>query len=184
MQRWKILTAILVVTVVLGAYFSGGPRVPMDNDTTSDLAKATAEKSPAPEELLGVWGKANQLTDGISLTVSEPVEFKAQDPESLGVEGRPQLFNITVENKGQKPFDLSSFVVLETTLKSDPTISCSDVFELSSGVSGIPLDPIVKVNSKATFKWAISCPGPKGDNLDITFGLSDTQHLKFQTTLK
>jgi hypothetical protein len=184
MERWKLIAAAGIVTVVLGAYFSGGPRVPMDNDTTSSLAQSQASKSPKPEELVGKWNEANELSDGIFLTVTEPVQFKAKDPASLGVEGRPQLFDVTVANKGQKPFDLSSFVVLETTLKSDPATSCSDVFEMDSGVSGIPLDPVVKPNGSTSFKWAISCPGPLGDSLAITFGLSDTQHLKFESTLK
>ena len=184
MQRWKLITFFLIVAVVLGAYFTAGPRVPMDNDTTSTLAKANASKSPKPEELGGKWDAANELADGIFLTVTSPIEFKAKDPASLGVEGRPQLFNVTVENKGQKDFDLSAFLILETTLKSDPAVSCSDVFESASGVSGIPLDPVIKPNASTSFKWAISCPGPKGDDLAITFGLSDTQHLKFETTLK
>lgn len=184
MQRWKIITFFLIVAVVLGAYFTAGPRVPMDNDTTSKIAKENAKKSPAPEQLTGKWNEANELTGGIFLTVSEPIEFKAKDPASLGVEGRPQLFNITVENKGQKELDLSAFLVLETTLKSDPAVSCSDVFESASGVSGIPLDPLVAPNKSVSFKWAISCPGPKGDDLSITFGLSDTQHLKFESKLK
>lgn len=184
MQRWKIITVVLIVGVVLGAYFSAGPRVPMDNDTTSELAVSTAAKEPTPDELVGAWDKAVTLADGISLTITEPIEFKAKDPEALGVEGRPQLFNITVENKGSKELDLSTFTVLETTLKSDSAISCSDVFELDSGVSGIPLDPIVKPNSKATFKWAIVCPGPKDDALSILFGLTDTEHIKYESTLK
>lgn len=184
MQRWKVFSIVLAVAIVLGAYFSGGPRVPMDNDNTSRLAKANAQKSKAPEQLDGKWGQANQLADGLLLTVTEPIEFKAKDPEALGVEGRPQIFNITVENKGSKAFDLSTFVILETTLKSDATSSCSDVFESASGVNGIPIDPVVKSNASTTFKWAISCPGSKGESLDITFGLSDTQHLKFHTNLK
>jgi len=184
MQRWKIVTFLLIVTVVLGAYFSAGPRVPMDNDTTSDLAKEAAANEPVADELVGKWNSANELSDGIFLTITEPVEFKAKDPDALGVEGRPQLFDITVENKGQKELDLSTFIVLETTLKSDSASSCSDVFEMDSGVSGIPLDPIVKPNGKISFKWAISCPGPKGDQLSITFGLTDTEHLKFESTLK
>lgn len=184
MQRWKIIAVLFGVAVVAGAYYSAGPRVPMDNEGMSPNSKSTASPSPSAAVVDGVWGKDNQLSDGILLSVTEPIAFAAKDPGSLGVEGRPQTFTIKVTNNGQKALDLSTFTILDTSLKSDPSLACSDVFESASGISGLPEDPVVKVGSSISFKWAIVCPGPKGDELSMTIGLNDQQHLAFKTTLK
>lgn len=184
MQRWKIFAALILVAVVSGAYLTSGPRVPMDNDITGGGTTSKPSPTPSANVLEGKWGFDNQLTNGILLNLTEPVAFVPKDAASLGVEGRPQSFIVKVTNKGEKPLDLSTFTILDTALKSDPSIACSDVFESASGISGLPSDPIVKVNSSATFKWAIVCPGPKDDGLTMTVGLNDQQHLTFKTTLK
>ena len=111
-------------------------------------------------------------------------EFKAKDPEALGVEGRPQIMEITIENKGSAGFDLSSFIILETTLASDNSVSCFEVFESESGVTGVPQDPLIKPGASVTFKWAMVCPAPKGDDLTMTISLSDTDQATFTTKLK
>jgi hypothetical protein len=91
--------------------------------------------------------------------------------------------DITVENKGSQGFDLSSFIILETALASDTSVSCFDVFEADSGVSGVPLDPIVQPGKSLTFKWAMVCPAPKGDDLTMTISLSDTDQATFKTKI-
>ena len=183
-ERWKIISGALFVMVVAGAYVSAGPRVPMDIDGAPTAAAAKASPTPSAAVVEGKWGVDNQLSDGILLNITEPASFKAQDPESLGVEGLPEIFTVTVTNKGSKPFDLSSFTILDTSLASDSSVACSDVFESASDVKGIPEDPVVKVGQSVSFKWAIVCPGPKGDGLTMTVGLNDEQHLTLSTTLK
>jgi hypothetical protein len=91
---------------------------------------------------------------------------------------------ITLENTGSTDFDLSSFIILETTLASDASASCFDVFELDSGVSGVPLDPIVQPGKSVTFKWAMVCPAPKDDDLTMTISLSDTDQATFKSKVK
>ena len=184
MQRWKIFAVLLGVAVVAGAYYTAGPRVPMDNEGMTPGANTSASPSPSAAVVNGVWGKDNQLSDGILLSVTEPIAFVAKDPASLGVEGRAQTFTVKVTNNGQKPLDLSTFTILDTSLKSDPSLACSDVFESASGINGLPADPVVKVGQSTSFKWAMVCPGPKGDGLSMTIGLNDQQHLAFTTTLK
>lgn len=184
MQRWKIGAVVLGVAIVAGAYYSAGPRVPMDGANTTPAANSSASPTPSAAVVDGIWGKDNQLSDGVLLSVTEPIAFAAKDPASLGVEGRPQTFTVKVTNNGQKALDLSTFTILDTSLKSDPSLACSDVFESASGVSGLPADPVVKVGSSISFKWAIVCPGPKGDELSMTVALNDQQHLAFKTTLK
>jgi len=184
LKRWHFVAPSVLVSIVAIAFFTGGPSVPMDNDTTSVAALAEKEAQPVAEEKDASLGTPIKLAGEITLTVSELDEFKAKDPEALGVEGRPQIMDITIENTGSADFDMSSFIILETTLASDNSVSCFDVFESASGVSGVPLDPIVKPGKSASFKWAMVCPAPKGDDLTMTISLSDTDQATFNTKIK
>jgi hypothetical protein len=184
LKRWHFVAPSVLASVVAIAFFTGGPTVPMDNDTTSAAALAEKEAQPVAEEKDASLGTPIQLAGEITLTVSKLEEFKAKDPEALGVEGRPQIMDITVENTGSAGFDLSSFIILETTLASDSSTSCFDVFESDSGVSGVPLDPIVQPGKSVIFKWAMVCPAPKGDDLTMTISLSDTDQATFITKIE
>lgn len=184
LKRWHFVAPSVLASIVAIAFFTGGARVPMDNDTTSVEAVAEKESQPVAEEKEASLGSPIQLAGSVTLTVSELAEFKAKDPEALGVEGRPQIMDITVENTGSAGFDLSSFIILETTLASDTSISCLDVFETASGVSGVPIDPIVQPGKSVTFKWAMVCPAPVGDELTMTISLSDTDQATFKTKIK
>jgi hypothetical protein len=184
LKRWHFVAPSVLGSIVAIAFFTGGPSVPMDNDTTSVAALAEKEAQPVAEEKDATLGTPINLAGGVTLTVSELAEFKAKDPEALGVEGRPQIMDITIENTGSASFDLSSFIILETTLASDASTSCFDVFEADSGVSGVPLDPIVQPGKSVTFKWAMVCPAPKGDDLTMTISLSDTDQATFKTKIK
>jgi hypothetical protein len=183
-KRWHFVAPSVLASIVAIAFFTGGPSVPMDNDTTSAAAIAEKAAQPVAEEKEASLGTPIALAGSITLTVSELAEFKSKDPEALGVEGRPQIMDITLENTGSADFDLSSFIILETTLASDSSISCFDVFESDSGVSGVPLDPIVLPGKSVTFKWAMVCPAPKGDDLTMTISLSDTDQATFKTQIK
>lgn len=184
LKRWHFVAPSALATVIAIAFFTGGPSVPMDNDKTSSSAIAEKEAQPKAKELNASLGTPINLAGSISLAVSEFSEFKAKDPAALGVEGRPQLMEITIKNQGSKDFDLSTFIILETSLASDTAISCFDVFEADSGVTGVPLDPIVKPDASVTFKWAMVCPAPKDDALTMTISLSDSDRATFTTKIK
>jgi hypothetical protein len=181
LKRWHFVAPSVLASVVAIAFFSGGHSVPMDNDTTSVAAISEKKSEPVAVIKDATLGTPIDLAGSITLTVSQLTEFKPKDPTALGVEGRPQLMDVTIENKGSTDFDLSSFIILETSLASDSSLSCLDVFEQASGVSGVPADPIVKPGKSVTFKWAISCPAPKGDDLTMTISLSDTDKAVFKT---
>ena len=181
LKRWHFVLPSALITVFAIAFFSGGHSVAMDNDTTSVAAVSEKKSEPVAENKEATLGTPISLAGSLSLTVSPLREFKPIDPTALGVEGRPQIMDITVENKGSADFDLSSFIILETSLASDSALSCLDVFEQASGVSGVPADPLVKPGKSVTFKWALSCPAPKGDDLTMTISLSDTDKATFKT---
>lgn len=186
MQRWKIVTPFVLASVVAVAYFSAGPRVPMDGDNTSDLALAEKAHQEAPAEVKGgsEFGKDIDLGDGLILNVTEPEIFKAKDPAALGVTGRPMLMKVTLTNKGSKAVDVASFTIIQSEFDSDASQSCSDVFEEASGVVGLPAETNIQPGNSLTFPWAIVCPTKVGDGLHLTFSATGNEQVKLDTTVK
>ena len=184
MQRWKIITPFALVSVVAVAYFSAGPRVPMDNDNTSALAISEKASENALDKKEGGFGADVDLGDGIILNVTDPAAFKAKDPQALGVEGRPLIMDITITNKGSKTLDLSSFSIIQSAFDSDEAQSCFDVFEAASGLAGVPEDPMLPVGKSVTFKWAIVCPTSAGDKLHLTFSVTGNEEVTLDSTVK
>ena len=184
MKRWKIITPVALAGVVAVAFFTGGPRVPMDNDTTSALAISEKASENTLEKKEGGFGSDVDLGDGIILNVSDPLAFKAKDPEALGVEGRPLIMDIAITNKGAKTLDLSSFSIIQSAFDSDESLSCSDVFEEASGVIGVPADPMLAVGKSVAFKWAIVCPTKAGDKLHLTFSVTGNEEVTLDSTVK
>ena len=184
MQRWKIITPLALASVVAVAYFSGGAKVPMDNDNTSALAISEKASENALSKKEGGFGADIDLGDGIVLNVSDPAAFKAKDPAALGVEGRPLIMDITITNKGAKDIDLSSFSIIQSAFDSDEAQSCFDVFESASGVNGVPADPMLAVGANVSFKWAIVCPTAAGDKLHLTFSVTGNEEVTLDSTVK
>lgn len=184
MQRWKIITPFALASVVAIAFFSAGPRVPMDDDNTSALALSEQAAENSLEEVAGGFGSNIELGGGLTLNVTDPEVFKAKDFSALGVEGRPLLMNITLTNNGSKEADLASFAIIQSAFDSDESLSCSDVFEEGSGVVGMPADTVVKPGGSLAFKWAIVCPAPAGDKLRLTFSATGNEQVTLSTTVK
>ena len=184
MNRWKIITPLALASVVAIAFFSGGPRVPMDNDNTSALAISEKASENTLEKKEGGFGADVDLGDGIILNVSDPAAFSPKDPEALGVEGRPLIMDVTITNKSSKTLDLSSFAIIQSAFDSDESQSCFDVFENASGVIGVPEDPMLAVGKSVTFKWAIVCPTKAGDKLHLTFSVTGNEEVTLDSTVK
>jgi hypothetical protein len=184
MQRWKIITPFALASVVAIAFFSGGPRVPMDDDNTSALAISEQASENHLEEVSGGFGSEIDLGEGLFLDVTDPEVFKVKDFAALGVEGRPLVMNIKLSNKGSKELDLASFAIIQSAFDSDASLSCSDVFEEASGVVGIPADTLVKPGGTLEFKWAIVCPAPAGDSLRLTFSATGNEQVTLSSTVK
>jgi hypothetical protein len=184
MKRWQIVTPLALASVVSIAYFTAGPRVPMDGDTTSAAAIAEKANQDTLEEVKGGFGSDVALGDGLILNVTDPAVFAAKDPTALGVEGRPMIMDITIKNNGSKEADLASFAIIQSAFDADATQSCSDVFEEASGVVGLPMDTIVKPGKSLSFKWAIVCPTKSGDGLHLTFSATGNEQITLDSTVK
>ena len=184
MSRWKIAVPAALATIFAIAFFSGGPRVPMDDDNTSQLALEEMANQDSPDEVQGGFGSEIDLGNGLFLIVSEPDVFDAKDPEALGVEGRPLTMQITVSNKGTKAVDMASFAILQSAFDSDASLSCFDVFEEASGIVGLPMDTLIKPGGSVTFPWAIVCPTQQGDGLHLTFSVTGEEQVTLDTKVK
>jgi hypothetical protein len=184
MKRWQIVTPLALASVVSIAYFTAGPRVPMDGDTTSAVALTEKANQETLDEVKGGFGSDVDLGDGLVLNVSDPAVFAAKDPAALGVEGRPLIMDITVTNKGSKEADIASFAIIQSAFDGDATQSCSDVFEEASGVVGLPADTLIKPGKSLTFKWAIVCPTKAGDKLHLTFSATGNEQITLDSTVK
>ena len=156
----------------------------MDNDSTSDLAVAEKAKEDEVNEVEGGFGSDITLANGVTVSISEPAEWKPKDAAALGVEGRPQVFTVKFTNNGSADFDISYFAIIESTFASDLSSACVDVFELDSGIKGLPDDTVVKSGQSTEFQWAIVCPAPKDDELTLTFSLSESDVVTLKSTVK
>jgi hypothetical protein len=184
MKRSQIIAPFVIASIVGIAYFSGGPRVPMDNDSTSQLAIAEKEKEEAVTELGGTFGSEITLADGNVLRISDPEKWEPKDPDALGIEGRPQIMTVEFTNNSAEDFDIGYFSIIESTFASDESQACFDVFELDSGVKGLPENTIIAPGESSSFLWAIVCPAPEGDDLTITFGLNESDVVTLTTKVK
>jgi hypothetical protein len=184
MKRWQIITPLVLATVVAIAFFTAGPRVPMDGDNTSALAISEQESEEKLDEVQGGFGSDVDLGNGLILNVSAPEVFQAKDFDALGVEGRPLLMNIKLTNTGSKEVDLASFSIIQSAFDSDASLSCFDVFEEASGVAGLPLETIVAPGKSLEFKWAIVCPTVAGDKLFLTFSATGEEQITLESTVK
>ncbi len=184
MSRWKIITPAVIASIVAIAFFSAGPRVPMDGDNTSALALEEKANQDTPDEVKGGFGSDIDLGNQLFLRVSEPDIFAAKDPAALGVEGRPLSMTVTITNKSSKPVDIASFAILQSAFDSDASLSCFDVFEEASGVIGLPADTILKPGSTVEFPWAIVCPTTEGDGLHLTFSVTGQEQVTLDSTVK
>ena len=184
MKRWMIITPLVLASVIAIAFFSGGPRVPMDNDNTSALAVNEKASENTLAKKVGGFGSDVDLGDGIILNVSDPAAFNAKDPAALGVDGRPLIMSIKITNKGAKALDLASFAIIQSAFDSDKTQACSDVFEQASGVSGLPEITLLASGKTSEFKWAIVCPTTAGDKLHLTFSVTGKEEITLDSTVK
>lgn len=184
MKRWQIITPMVLATVVAIAFFSAGPRVPMDDDNTSALAISEKASEEQLDEVKGGFGSNIDLGNSLTLNVSDPDVFKPKDFEALGVEGRPLIMTIKVSNGGAKEVDLASFSIIQSAFDSDPSLSCFDVFEEASGVAGLPIETILAPGKSMEFKWAIVCPTTAGDKLRLTFSATGEEQVTLETTVK
>ena len=84
MNRKRVIVPLVLATIVSIAYFSAGPRVPMDNDSTSDLALAEKAKEEEVNEVEGGFGSDITLANGAVVNISDPTEWKPKDAAALG----------------------------------------------------------------------------------------------------
>lgn len=77
LKKWHFIAPSVLASVIAIAYFTAGPRVPMDNDQTSALAIAEQEAEKA-DESSAEFGKEITVDD-LVITLSEPQPITITD---------------------------------------------------------------------------------------------------------
>ena len=85
LKKWHFIAPSVLASVIAVAYFTAGPRVPMDNDQTSQLAIAEQKTEKAGEQS-AQFGTDIAVGD-VTINLSEPKSIKITDP-SIDVAGK------------------------------------------------------------------------------------------------
>lgn len=182
LKKWHFVAPSILLSVVAVAYFSAGPRVPMDNDQTSDLAikEQNAEKA---DESSAEFGKEIKVGD-VVITISEPSPLKITD-SSIDVAGKsPNLVIATIKNKGASIFEAFSFSLGTPIIDNNPDAFCEQLFPMQADIPAQPENLEIEAGGERTFHWVYMCEAKKGDPLSLNITVTDAQLLAFKTAIK
>ncbi len=158
-MKKEILAIAAAATLALT--LSGCGSSGSSSSTSGDKSVVTDSTKAAD---VGTFGTPLVAADGSAYTLSPLSSFtpKSSLGETDSANQKFETFSITVKNGSKAALDLSGLIVASST----PTGECSDILDGDSNLAGAPFDPIA-VGATSTFKWALSCPGAAGDQVDI-----------------
>ena len=181
-KKWHFIAPSVLLSVVAVAYFSAGPRVPMDNDQTSELALAE-KKAEQVGETSAEFGTEIKVGD-LSVTLSEPTSVKITD-EFVDVGDRsPNLVIATIKNLGSKIFEAYSFSLGTPIIENNPEAYCEQIFPMQDDIPPLPDDLEIEPDGERTFYWAYMCDAQKGDPVSLIVTVTDEELLTFSSTIK
>ena len=133
----------------------------------------TATATPTATEAAvanGAFGSPVALGGGVTITVSNPVQFKPGQFASNYFAGQvPNKFDVKVSNGGAAALDLSGISITGAS----GTNSCVDLLDGDNGINGAPADPVA-AKGTVTFTAAVGCAAKVGDPLTLTLALGAT----------
>lgn len=152
------ITALALTLTACGGSSSGS------GSTGAESPSASASASASSTAVTAAFGAAADLGGGVKVTVSAPANFKPGSFASNYMPGQvPDVFDITVDNKGAAALDMTSVLVSATS----GAATCTDVLDGDNGINGAPTDPLA-TGATSTFKFAIACDAKVGDPLAVT----------------
>ncbi len=155
----RIPVALAALALTLSACGGGG--TPTAASTAG--ASASASASATPSGVTANFGAPADLGNGVAVTVSTPASFTPGSFASNVMPGQvPNVFNVTVDNKGTTALDMTSVSVTASTASS----TCTDVLDGDNGINGAPTDPLA-AGASTSFKFAISCDAKAGAPLSV-----------------
>jgi hypothetical protein len=182
LKKWHFVAPSVLLSVIAVAYFTAGPRVPMDNDQTSDLAIKEQESEKA-DESAAEFGKEITVGD-VVITISEPAPLKITD-SSIDPTGKfPNVVIATIKNKGSAVFEAFSFSLGTPIIDNNPDAFCEQLFPMQDDVPAQPDNLEIEAGGERTFHWVYMCEAKKGDPVSLNITVTDTKLLAFKTAIK
>lgn len=182
LKKWHFIAPSVLLTVIAIAYFSAGPRVPMDNDQTSELALAEKESEKVGESAAQF---NTEITVGdLSVTLTEPVPVKITDEFVDTGDMSPNLVIATLKNNSSKMFEAYSFSLGTPIIENNPEAYCEQIFPMQDDIPGMPDDLEIESGGERTFYWAYMCEAKKKDPVSLIVTVTDSELLTFTSTIK
>lgn len=182
LKKWHFVAPSVLISIISIAYFSAGPRVPMDNDQTSQLAIAEQEAEKADESSAD-FGKEITVGD-VLVSISEPVALKITD-ESIDTMGKfPNLVIATIKNNGSSIFEAYSFSLGTPIIDNNTDAYCEQLFPMQDDVPMPPDNLEIEAGGERTFHWVYMCEANKGDPVSLNVTVTDNNLLAFKSSIK
>lgn len=182
LKKWHFVAPSVLVSIIAIAYFTAGPRVPMENDQTSELAIAEQEAEKVGESE-AEFGKEIKVGD-VVISLSEPAAFKITDA-SIETNGKyPNLVIATIKNDGSSAFEAYSFSLGTPIIENNPDAFCEQVFPMQDDIPAQPENLEIEAGGVRTFHWIYMCEAKKGDPVSLNITVTDANLLTFKTKIK
>ena len=139
------------------------------SSSATSSGSTAAPTTAAAAGTAGGFGSATKTADGTSFTVSLPAPYT---PGKFASGAQPNQLheglNISATNGTKATLDLSTLIVTASTVAG----TCVDILDGDNAYNGAPQAPLA-VGATTQFKWAISCPGKRGDALSFGFSVNN-----------
>lgn len=182
LKKWHFIAPSVLATIIAIAYVTAGPRVPMDNDQTSDLAIAENQAEKADESVAD-FGKDIAVGD-LVVNLSEPKSIKITDEFVDVGEMSPNLMVATLTNNGSATFEAYSFSLGTPVVENNPDAYCEQFFPMQDDVPAAPENLELEPGKSLTFYWVYGCEASKGDPVTINVTVTDESLLTLSSTIK
>lgn len=182
LKKWHFVAPSVLASIIAIAFFTAGPRVPMDNDQTSELALAEQEAEKVGESE-AEFGKEIKVGD-VVITLTEPESFKITDP-SIELNGKsPNLVIATIKNNGSATFEAYSFSLGTPIIENNPDAFCEQVFPMQDDIPTQPDNLEIEAGGERTFHWVYMCEAKKGDPVSLNITVTDANLLTYKSKIK
>lgn len=182
LKKWHFIAPSVLLTVVSIAYFTAGPRVPMDNDQTSELALAEKESEKVGESTAQF--DTEIMVGALSVILTEPQPVKITD-EFIDVgDLSPNLVVATLKNNSNKMFEAYSFSLGTPIIENNPEAYCEQIFPMQDDIPAMPDDLEIEPGGERIFYWAYMCEAAKSDPVSLIVTVTDSDLLTYTSTIK
>ena len=174
MKKNYITTLPISVALIATVAACGVPATTSAEETGSNRptasAEAASEPSAAPkDDGTAKFGSTYKWKDGLSVTVSKPVNYKPSDSSSVSFGEQKakgyRLFTVTVVNKTGKPYDGTLFNV---TMQSGNE-EMDQVFDSAKKIDGPPSTKLLN-GRESKFKIVFGVNNPKDMVMEVSPG--------------